>query len=314
MHKALLVARYEYRRFARRRAFLLGTIGFPLLLVVIAGVGVLVGLSAEGETIGYVDRAGVLAPADPRFGAPPRIPPPAPQAPAPPHGRHSQWSRPRPTDQQGPPRPRSQQEAEGSRWFPEERPAAGQTGGIRNGLPGAPYASPPAPCCSSATTFTNISSSEASASSNRSRRTSSRHASSRRTSWGSLSGARERCHAPSLPRTSITPGRSAKDPSPSTTRALPANCRRISSTLPYKTASPRLMRAIRLQSFSTWYIWWVDMITVLPAACCSSRISLTSRVLTGSRPAKGSSTMMRSGSCSSVAITCAFCCMPLESS
>src|SRR5680860_286288 len=63
MHKALLVARYEYRRFARRRAFLLGTIGFPLLLVVIAGVGVLVGLSAEGETIGYVDRAGVLAPA-----------------------------------------------------------------------------------------------------------------------------------------------------------------------------------------------------------------------------------------------------------
>lgn len=63
MHKTFLVARYEYRRFARRRAFLLGTIGFPLLLVVVAGVGALIALAAEGETIGYVDRAGVLAPA-----------------------------------------------------------------------------------------------------------------------------------------------------------------------------------------------------------------------------------------------------------
>lgn len=64
MHKTLLVARYEYRRFARRRSFILGTIGFPLLLVLVAGVGALIGLAAsEDGTIGYVDRAEVLAPA-----------------------------------------------------------------------------------------------------------------------------------------------------------------------------------------------------------------------------------------------------------
>ncbi len=71
---------------------------------------------------------------------------------------------------------------------------------------------------------------------------------------------------------------------------------------------------MRLQSASTWYIWCVDMMMVRPAAVCSARMSLTRRVFTGSSPLKGSSTTISSGSCTSVAMSWAFCCMPLLSS
>ena len=52
----------------------------------------------------------------------------------------------------------------------------------------------------------------------------------------------------------------------------------------------------------------------MPAWRCSCMISLTRRVFTGSRPENGSSTTIRSGSWSRVAMSWAFCCMPLLSS
>jgi len=63
VRRLFLVAGHEYQRFFRRRSFLFSLIGMPVFLILIMGVGELsrVG-SGEAETIGYVDRAGVLEP------------------------------------------------------------------------------------------------------------------------------------------------------------------------------------------------------------------------------------------------------------
>ena len=53
---------------------------------------------------------------------------------------------------------------------------------------------------------------------------------------------------------------------------------------------------------------------VRPCLRRSTRVSMRRMALTGSRPLKGSSMMMSSGSWSSAAMNWIFCCMPLESS
>lgn len=62
MSRLWLVARHEYAMVVRRRAFLLTTIGLPLLMVVIAGASILVAEGGVGtaDPIGYVDLAGVI--------------------------------------------------------------------------------------------------------------------------------------------------------------------------------------------------------------------------------------------------------------
>ena len=62
MHKLWLVARHEYRKIVRRRAFVLATIGVPIFFVVIMAASILTALGGnDPRPIGYVDQAGVLA-------------------------------------------------------------------------------------------------------------------------------------------------------------------------------------------------------------------------------------------------------------
>lgn len=62
MHKLWLVAKHEYLKTIRRRAFWLGTFGLPLLIVVIIVVSAAVfGSGRGGKPLGYVDHAGILA-------------------------------------------------------------------------------------------------------------------------------------------------------------------------------------------------------------------------------------------------------------
>ncbi|RME84517.1 MAG: ABC transporter permease [Caldilineae bacterium] len=62
MHKFWLVARAEYLRLVRRRAFLLATFGMPLLIMLIIGVSILLSVRSERGNLplGVVDEAGVL--------------------------------------------------------------------------------------------------------------------------------------------------------------------------------------------------------------------------------------------------------------
>lgn len=63
MAKAWIVARHEYARMVRRRSFVIGTLGLPLLLVVVMAISI---VAATGDTdrrpLGYLDLAGVLDP------------------------------------------------------------------------------------------------------------------------------------------------------------------------------------------------------------------------------------------------------------
>jgi ABC-2 type transport system permease protein len=62
MHKLWLVAKHEYLKTIRRRAFWLGTFGLPLLIVVIIVVSATIFGSGRGsKPLGYVDHAGILA-------------------------------------------------------------------------------------------------------------------------------------------------------------------------------------------------------------------------------------------------------------
>ena len=66
--------------------------------------------------------------------------------------------------------------------------------------------------------------------------------------------------------------------------------------------------------FSALSMTCVLKITVLPRRLSSTTASLSACALIGSRPLNGSSRITRSGSCSSVAMNCTFCCMPRDSS
>ena len=63
MAKVWIVARHEYARMVRRRSFVIGTLGLPLLLVVVMAISI---VAATGDTdrrpLGYLDLAGVLDP------------------------------------------------------------------------------------------------------------------------------------------------------------------------------------------------------------------------------------------------------------
>lgn len=71
MHKSALIARQEYLKNVRRRSFLLATFGLPVLMIAMMGISILSSERSAGDpdTLGYVDRSGVLAMAhdDPGF-------------------------------------------------------------------------------------------------------------------------------------------------------------------------------------------------------------------------------------------------------
>jgi ABC-2 type transport system permease protein len=70
MRKAFLVARYEYLKMVRKRSFLLGTLGVPLLIVVVMAVVIVVSVrGGSNAPVGYVDHAGILDPAVQQPGA-----------------------------------------------------------------------------------------------------------------------------------------------------------------------------------------------------------------------------------------------------
>ena len=63
MQKFWLVAKREYRKMVRRRAFWVGTLGIPLLIVVIMAVSIAVAVGGRDDRpLGYVDYADILNP------------------------------------------------------------------------------------------------------------------------------------------------------------------------------------------------------------------------------------------------------------
>lgn len=62
MRSLWLMARHEYTRLARRRSFILSTLGFPLLLALAMALGFLMARSADHARLGYVDLAGIIDP------------------------------------------------------------------------------------------------------------------------------------------------------------------------------------------------------------------------------------------------------------
>ncbi len=63
MRKLFLIAKHEYLKMVRKRSFLLGTLGVPLLIVVVMAVSIAVAVGGDTDTpLGYVDHAGILNP------------------------------------------------------------------------------------------------------------------------------------------------------------------------------------------------------------------------------------------------------------
>ncbi len=65
MAKSLVVAKFEFKKTVRRKGFIIGTLGLPLLILVIIGLslyaGAGIGTAATNQTTGYVDAAGFVA-------------------------------------------------------------------------------------------------------------------------------------------------------------------------------------------------------------------------------------------------------------
>ncbi len=62
MRNLWLVAKHEYLKIVRQKSFLFGTLGIPVLIIVVMGVSVLVALGQRGSLpLGYVDHAGILS-------------------------------------------------------------------------------------------------------------------------------------------------------------------------------------------------------------------------------------------------------------
>jgi ABC-2 type transport system permease protein len=56
------MAKHEYLRTARKRAFLLSALGMPLLIIVVVGISIIFTLAGDDDTpLGYVDQAGILS-------------------------------------------------------------------------------------------------------------------------------------------------------------------------------------------------------------------------------------------------------------
>ncbi len=61
MHKFWLVAKLEYQKIVRKKSFLIGTLGIPLLIVLVMAVAILVAVGQRGKLpLGYVDHTGLL--------------------------------------------------------------------------------------------------------------------------------------------------------------------------------------------------------------------------------------------------------------
>jgi ABC-2 type transport system permease protein len=62
--KSIVVAKFEFKKTVRRKGFILGTLGLPLLLLVVMGLslyaGAGIGTAAANQTTGYVDAAGFV--------------------------------------------------------------------------------------------------------------------------------------------------------------------------------------------------------------------------------------------------------------
>jgi len=62
--KSLVVAKFEFVKTVRRRGFILGTLGLPLLMLFVIGLSVYTGagiaMGAANQTVGYVDGAGFV--------------------------------------------------------------------------------------------------------------------------------------------------------------------------------------------------------------------------------------------------------------
>lgn len=62
MRKFWLMARHEYLKIAGKKSFLLGTMGLPVLIVVVTAVSILATMGQRGKLpVGYVDESGLLA-------------------------------------------------------------------------------------------------------------------------------------------------------------------------------------------------------------------------------------------------------------
>lgn len=63
MGRGWLIAKHEYRKMVGKRSFLVGTLGLPLLIIVVMGIGIFSAMtSGSQDPVGYVDQAGFLDP------------------------------------------------------------------------------------------------------------------------------------------------------------------------------------------------------------------------------------------------------------
>jgi ABC-2 type transport system permease protein len=63
MGRGWLVAKHEYRKMVAKRSFLVGTLGLPLLIIAIMGIGIFTAVTSGSlDPVGYVDQAGFLDP------------------------------------------------------------------------------------------------------------------------------------------------------------------------------------------------------------------------------------------------------------
>ena len=62
MRNFWLLAKTEYWKMVKRRGFLIGTLGIPVLLVLVMGASILVAVGSSAELpVGYIDHSGILA-------------------------------------------------------------------------------------------------------------------------------------------------------------------------------------------------------------------------------------------------------------
>ncbi|MBK8986070.1 MAG: ABC transporter permease [Chloroflexi bacterium] len=63
MRNFWLLARHEYRKLVGKRSFLVGTLGFPLILVTVMTLSIVIAVRGEqNQPMGYVDHAGIIDP------------------------------------------------------------------------------------------------------------------------------------------------------------------------------------------------------------------------------------------------------------
>ncbi|MBN2002298.1 MAG: ABC transporter permease [Anaerolineae bacterium] len=62
MHNFWLVAKHEYANIVKKKSFLIGTFGIPVLIVIVSAIAIIIVLGQRGTApLGYVDHSGALA-------------------------------------------------------------------------------------------------------------------------------------------------------------------------------------------------------------------------------------------------------------